>query len=213
MKLKGEFSPLHQIQKSSRSHISALKYGIPVALFLLIILLLNWPSIESYFKPPEQEQIEHIKPITPKIEGTTNQAKNLHFDGVDSHNQPYTLIAKEGFEFDDNHSELQAPHLTIKLNSGEIVTLSADKSNFERAQQKIELIGNVVVTHSSGYNFKTERAWIDLNDSSAIGHDPVRGYGPNGDIYSQEGFRLTEKGDKIKFMGRPELHILKESKK
>lgn len=213
MKLKGEFSPLHQIQKTSRSRIYNLKYVFPIALLLLIIILLNWPSIEVYFKAPEPEKIETTKPIPPKVEGTTNQAKNLHFDGVDSHNQPYTLIAKEGFEFDDSHSELQSPHLTLNLNSGEIVTLSADKSNFEKTKQKIELIGNVVVTHSSGYNFKTDRAWIDLNDSSAIGHDPVTGYGPNGDIYSQEGFQLTEKGDKIKFMGRPELHIRKGTNK
>lgn len=212
MKLKGEFSPLYQIQKVSRFRVYALKFGVPVALLIVVLLLLNWSSIESYFSAIELEKVEVLKQEAPKVEGATNQAKNLHFDGVDSNNQPYTLIAKEGFEFEDSHSELQDPHLTLKLNSGEVVTLSSNKAKFERSKQKIELIGNVVVTHSSGYNFKTEHAWIDLTDSSAVGHDPVTGYGPNGDIYSQAGFQLTEKGDKIKFMGRPELYIVKGAK-
>ncbi len=213
MKLKGEFLPLYQVKKPSRLGVQFLKFGVPITLLVLVFLILYWPSIEAYFNPTnKEEKIETITQPVPQAQGVTNQAKNLHFDGVDSHNQPYTLIANEGFEFEDTHSELKNPKLTLKLNSGEIVTLSAENAKYERSKQKVELIGNVVVTHSTGYNFRTDHAWIDLTDSSALGHDPVTGSGPNGEIYSQAGFQLTEKGDKIKFMGRPELHILKRGK-
>lgn len=212
MKLKADQSPSYPIKKASRSRFYLLKYGVPLVLLLIVILLLNWTTFETYFSQPEPI-VEPPKETVTKVEGTTNQAKELHFDGVDSHNQPYTLIAKEGFEFEDNHSELQEPNLTLKLNSGETVTLSAAFAKINRAEQLVELIGNVVVTHSTGYVFKTEHAWINLTDSSAFGDNPVTGKGPNGDIASQAGFKLTDKGDKIKFMGRPELHIQKGQNK
>lgn len=212
MKIKGDFEPLHRVQKSSRSRFFVLKYGIPLILLVLVLMLLNWQSIESYFDESKAPSIEPQIEVSEPLEGTTNQAKDLHFEGVDSNNQPYTLVAKEGFEFEDDHSELKNPHFDLKLNSGEAVTLSAERAKINRSDQKIELIGNVVVTHSTGYEFKTAHAWINLSDSSAYGSDPVTGTGPNGDISSQSGFKLTDKGKKIMFMGRPELFIVKGAK-
>lgn len=208
------FKPQLRVIKTSRKGIIWLKIGLPIILVLLISIMVFWPNVKTYFldKSNREDVLKTVQSKFNQKEGLTNQAKNIHFDGVDTNNQPYVLIAKEGVEYENNKSKLKYPHLTIHLNSGESVTLSATKSIFDRNTQILELTGNVVLTHSSGYHFSTEHAWANLADSSAYGHDPVTGTGPQGDIFAQTGFLLTEKGDKIKFMGRPELKIFKQEK-
>ena len=48
-------------------------------------------------------------------------------------------------------------------------------------------------------------AWIDLTKLQAYGDQYVHGEGPHGTIDAQGGFRLSDKEDKITFLGRPEL--------
>jgi lipopolysaccharide export system protein LptC len=210
MQLRGERQSNYRVKNPSRLGVVALKYGIPGALIFLVFLLFYWPSITSYLIQAPPEGTREIPKEPPIDEEALKRAKNLHFEGIDQHNQPYTLVAQEGVEFENSPSELQKPHLTLKLNSGETVTLTSDMAKFDRPQQKVELIGHVIVIHSSGHQFETSRAWIDLENSSAFGHDPVNGKGPNGQVYSHAGFQLTEKGDKIKLMGRPELYIMRD---
>lgn len=215
MKLKaGDSSLQHSFIKTSRRGIVGLKIVLPAVLVLILMVMIFWPHINEHLlsKKVDAEVINTVQKKFAQKQGLTNQAKNIHFDGVDSHQQPYVLVANEGVEYENNRSKLKMPVLTIHLNSGEIVTLSSEKSVYDRKKQLLELIGNVVLTHSTGYEFTTPHAWANLADSSAYGEDPVTGVGPQGDIFAQMGFLLTEKGDKIKFMGRPELKIFEGTK-
>lgn len=215
MKLKAGDSSLHHgFIKTSRKGIVGLKIALPIVLVLIVLVMVFWPHINEYYfsEKVDTEVINTVQKKFAQKQGLTNQAKNIHFDGIDSHQQPFVLVAKEGVEYEDSRSKLKKPILTIHLNSGEIVTLSSDKSVYDRKDQLLEMTGNVVLTHSTGYQFTTEHAWANLADSSAYGEDPVKGVGPQGDIFAQTGFLLTEKGDKIKFMGRPELKIFEGAK-
>lgn len=209
MKIPSNFTPSHRVIKTSRRRVAWLKIGLPILLISLISIMFFWQNINNYFvsTPRPDEVLKTVQSKFNQKKGLINQAKNIHFDGVDANKQAYVLIAKEGVEYENDKSKLRHPHLTIHLNSGETVTLSAKKSIYDRKTHLLEMIGNVTLTHSSGYHFTTARAWANLADSSAYGHDSITGTGPQGDIFAQTGFLLTEKGDKIKFMGRPELKI------
>lgn len=194
-----------------------LKRILPVMAMLLILLIAFWPNLYKWLSPPPAAPIvvstiaqnAQENPSKEK-EFAMNEARDIHFDGVDKSNQPYTLIAKQGTEFQEGTVELISPKLTIKLNSGEIVTLSSDKAILYKEQQKIELIDHVCLTHTTGYEFLTQRAWLDMESSAAFGHDPITGTGPQGQINAKGGFKLINKGEKVSFSGRPELLIHKE---
>ena len=97
------------------------------------------------------------------------------------------------------------PQLTLNLESGNIATLTATEGNYDKNKDLLMLKGEVVVTHSTGYQFITSLAWIDLTHSISYGNQPVQGEGPNGIINAKGGFQLSDKGDRVFFSGRPEL--------
>lgn len=192
-----------------------LKRILPIAAVILIGIIVFWPTIHKLLTPPPPPKIVSTiaqETLEKPNQSITNEARNLHFDGVDKNNQPYTLTAKEGTEFKEGTLELKKPELVIHLSSGQTVTLTANKAIFHKEQQKIELIDNVVLTHTTGFKFKTEKAWIDMTTSTAFGHDPITGTGPQGHIFAKGGFSLAKNGEKVSFIGRPELHITREAK-
>jgi hypothetical protein len=50
----------------------------------------------------------------------------------------------------------------------------------------------------------TQRAHLNVSDSTAEGHEPVEGHGPSGDI-TGEGFLILSKGETIIFTGQSSL--------
>ncbi|WP_010298578.1 LPS export ABC transporter periplasmic protein LptC [Candidatus Odyssella thessalonicensis] len=202
------------INSKQNKRRSKLKYILPTLTLLLIVIIAYWPHIHRWISPPPPPKIvPNLPPVSlekPK-ESVVNEAREIHFDGVDKSNQPYTLTAEQGTEFKEGTIELINPKLQLRLNSGQSVALIADKAVFYKEQQKIELINHVKLTHTTGYEFITEKAWLDMTSSTAFGHEPISGKGPQGKIFAKKGFKLTDKGEKISFMGRPELLIEKES--
>lgn len=171
-------------------------------------MMVFWPSITDYFEQPSSIQ-GYKKPVVKQE--TKSSAKDIRFYGADKSNQPYTLIADTGDENVSGIVFLKKPQLTLNLKSGNIATLTALDGDYDKKKNLVTLRGEVIVTHSLGYQFVTSLAWIDLVQSVAYGDKPVHGDGPNGIIDSHRGFRLSDNGDKVIFLGRPEL-ILKVRK-
>jgi len=214
--------PGDRFEHDSTKAINKYKY---VKGFLLVMasfafaITVFWPSVKSYFKTASSV-IPALSPLPTDLNKpkevmaheTKNSAQDIRFFGTDKSNQPYLLIADKGHE---NHSGivfLTKPQLTLTLQSGDIATLNATEGTYDKNKELIMLTGDVVITHSAGYQFVTSLAWIDLTKSIAYGDQLVQGEGPNGTIYAKGGFQLFDKGDKITFIGRPEL-ILKTGKK
>ncbi len=175
-----------------------------VAFFVIIF----WPSIKDYFKKIYPSVAAVSIPLTKSTSfesETKNSAKDIRFFGTDKSNQPYLLIADSGYENQSGIVFMTKPQLTLNLQSGNIATLTATKGDYDKNKELIKLIGEVVVTHSLGYQFVTSMAWINLTQLQAYGDQYVHGEGPHGIIDAQGGFRLSDKEDKITFLGRPEL--------
>ncbi len=203
------------MKKTMKRRSSRLKRLFPLTAIFIIILVVFWPNIQAMIKPKPTPVPTVVSTIAkkhqdnPPTEEITNEARDLHFEGVDKNNQPYTLTATQGTETKDGMIELLTPKLVMKLNSGSTVTLSSDKALYNKTAEKIELIDSVHLVHSTGYDFTTKRAWLDMASSIAFGHDPIQGSGPQGQLYAKEGFSLADKGNKISLKGRPELFIQK----
>lgn len=198
-------------------YAKATLLGIASIAFAVIIF---WPSLKDIFETPKESPKQVIEePVSfspPPLSSETgeaikNSAKDIRFHGTDKSNQPYVLVASDGNENEEEVVFLTKPQLTLTLKSGNIMTLTSLEGTYDKIKSLVMLKGEVVVTHSAGYQFVTSLAWIDLMQSMAYGDQKVTGEGPKGEIEANGGFKLSDKGDKILFLGRPEL-ILRNKK-
>ena len=183
--------------------VKAMKIVLPTIALLLIALIVAWPHIDV---PSSRFRIGFAG-LTVK-EADDPSMVNPRYLGSDDDDQPYSITAEIARRLAGNADviELDSPKADLLANDGTWLVLTANRGIYGREKEALDLIGNVVLYHDSGYEFLTEKAKIDLDKSSAEGDEPVRGQGPFGNLQA-EGFRLVDKGATIFFKGKSKLVI------
>lgn len=139
---------------------------------------------------------------------------NARFVGVDLKKQPFSItadIAKNLLK-DITQIELEMPKADITVSDGSWLVLTANSGVYNQKRKFLNLEGAVNLFHDSGYEFKTKKANIDLNQGIAISNEPVKGQGPFGQLQA-EGFRIENKGNKISFSGKSKLILFPKALK
>jgi len=133
---------------------------------------------------------------------------NPRYVGTDSDNQPFSITADLARNISDQGTRvtLVMPKADITLEDGTWLVLTANDGEYSRAEKTLNLAGEVNLYHDSGYEFRTERAAIDLTAGTAASNDPVEGQGPFGRLEAS-GFRMVNKGKVIHFLGRSKLTL------
>lgn len=203
---KHHFTPrmmLHDIQalKGRSRMIGRLKYTLPGIALMALLALIGWPQIQKWMHGHKPTLAQ-----TTPLPQTSITATRPEYKSTDNKNQPYTITADHGVETSFEKIQLTSPKMIMTLKSGGIVTLTATSGDFNKATNKMHLVGNVILTHSQGYNLHTSQAWIDCNEGDAFSTTPILGDGPAGTIEAN-GFRLTEKGAKISLIGKAKLYL------
>lgn len=201
---------LHDIQalKGRSRMIERLKYSLPGAALVALLILIGWPQVQkwAYAKQPTLAQTT----LVPK---TNNTATHPEYKSSDDKNQPYTITADHGVETSIEEIDLTNPKMEMHLRSGGMITLTSSTGKLNKITNQMHLSGRVTLTHSQGYFLETAQAWIDCNRGSAHGNSPVWGNGPAGSIEAK-GFRLAEQGTKVSFIGGTQLLLMsRESNK
>lgn len=185
------------------SFVRAMKFLLPTIALMLIGLIVAWPYIDV---PDSRFRIGFAN-LTVK-ESTDPSMVNPRYLGSDKEDQPYSVTAEIARKLAEaeNVVELDYPKADLSRNDGTWLVLTSDRGIYGRVAETLDLIGNVVLYHDSGYEFLTEKAKINLENGTAEGDVPVRGQGPFGNLQS-EGFRLVDKGKTIFFTGKSKLVI------
>lgn len=209
---KRNFSPrmmlhdIHALKVRSRK-IERLKYSLPGIALIALVTLISWPHLKKWMHASKPTLVQAAS-----IPVTNNTATRPEFKSTDNKNQPYTITADHGIETSVEEIHLINPKMVMHLKSGDQVTLTANSGKLNKATNKLHLEGKVTLTHSQGYAFQTAQAWIDCNQGSAHGDMPISGDGPTG-VIEANGFRLTERGTKVSFIGRTQLLLTGMGKK
>lgn len=187
--------------------VQMMKFILPMVALALVILVIAWPYLKSNdlsfrlnFAALNAGQTEDPAMVNPR------------YLGVDKDNQAYSItadLARKLTEEDDD-VELEMPKADIALEDGTWLVLTAENGIFRRLKKTLDLTGAVNLFHDSGFEFRTDKAQVDLESGTATGNVAVRGQGPFGDIYA-EGFRLTDKGKTILFTGKSKLIIYRNA--
>jgi len=181
--------------------VSLMKFVLPGLAVTVMGAMMLWPQI----KARTDQFVVGFATLDPR-ETDPRTLVNPRFLGLDDKEQPYTLIARSAEEHSDdpNLVDLDNPQGDILLNEGRWVALNGDTGLYSKQDRTLDLWGNVTLYRDDGFEFKSETAHLNLDDSSGHGDDPVKGQWPDGTIQS-EGFELIDGGAVINFTGHANL--------
>ena len=183
--------------------VQMMKYLLPAVAMVLVALVAVWPHLKT------KDNSFRIGFAALKARETGDPSMvNARYVGSDKNDQLFSITADlvRNAMKDAATVELVMPKADITLEDGSWLVLTAEAGVFNRAAKTLELAGAVNLFHDSGYEFRTERITIDLDNGSAVGTEPVEGQGPFGDL-SGEGLVLRDKGKTIIFTGKARLFI------
>ena len=181
--------------------VSLMKLVLPLLALVVIALVIAWPHLDTTdirfrigFAASQLNDAEDPSMINPRYVGT------------DKDNQPFALTADlaRSLAGPGTQVELEMPKADITTQDGTWLVLTAENGIYAREAKTLKLDGKVNLFHDQGYEFRTNRAQIDLTAGTASGNDPVEGQGAFGHL-TANGFQLTDKGRTIQFHGKSKL--------
>ena len=131
---------------------------------------------------------------------------NARYVGTDKNDRAFSVTADLARKIESNVTsfELEMPKADISLDNGTWLVLTAETGLYDSTNSTLDLAGAVNLYHDSGYEFRTQKAAIDLKKRVAAGNETVNGQGPFGNLKA-EGFRLIDRGKTIYFTGRAKV--------
>lgn len=127
-----------------------------------------------------------------------NIMANPHYQGVDSKNRPYTVMADKAMQLDKDTVKLDKIRADIALEKGIWIAMNADTGTLNMITKQLELTGNIDVFYDNGYEFRTSHVNVDIQKGSAYGDAYVEGQGPIGTLKAK-GFSVSSHGNSIRF--------------
>ena len=189
--------------------VGILRVALPATALVLLVLLGLWPQLRGSddrfqvgFANLKPDAVENLSMV------------NARYQGIDKRNNPFAVTADKGTEEDPKNGVvvLDNPKADFVTQSGAGVYIEARLGTYYQHEQWLDLEGDVNLYHDQGYELHTQRARINLKDSSAEGHDLVTGKGPQGRL-DGKGFRITDEGRKIVVTGQSGMTLKKAGQK
>lgn len=186
-----------------RRFVSLMKFVLPLSALGLALLVFVWPNLSG----DDLGFRLDFSSADYAVDGTV-QMTEPHFVGVDENGQPFAVSANQATRPADNPDmiALDSPQADLTSSEGEWIAMTAEKGNYDRMAETIELVGSVSLYSASGLEFHTERAEIDLAAGVASGDEPVDGQGPWG-LIKATGFRYARSDGRLEFFGRPHMTL------
>ncbi len=183
--------------------VGIMKVLLPSMAALLLGLVVVWPKLAFDDK---RFQIGFAKLSSKAVESLAMQ--NARYFGLDESNRPFAVTSEQAVQEPGNSDliHLQAPKADFTSTSGANIVVDGATGLYHQAAKTLDLSGGVNLFHDSGYELHTPTATIDLAHNSALGTDPVEGFGPQGRIESM-GFALAGMGKEIIFTGKAHLSL------
>ncbi|MEN8236270.1 MAG: LPS export ABC transporter periplasmic protein LptC [Pseudomonadota bacterium] len=191
-----------------RFWVTPVKFGFPVLATIILALVLFWPKVQELSGKKPKSGIQktiHSKRVL------ENELQRPRMKSLNSKGRAYMVQAVNAVQANGEHAELSGklnrPHGEMELDDGSLLEFWADKGNFSQQDNLLHLSGNVHITTSKGYDFRTQSADFDFVNNQGEGHEPVTGIGPTRENIEAQGFKITGKGDDIQFLGQTRLTL------
>lgn len=176
-----------QMRTYSRT-VQWMKVVLPVGAILLIGLIF-FVGRDRFESTPTQQVINAA------ALGAGLKLENPRFAGVTSDGDPFVVTALSALPDGamPDRVELEKPKAELRLDDGLSLTVQAISGEMFRAQERLNLDGDVVLLTSDGYRADARRVELDLAKRIAVLPDPVVATGPRGGIQA-DSLRIEQIG-------------------
>lgn len=202
------------------SRVQFLRRTFPVLAGVLLVLVVMWPLLNelhlNYRSKLSQTRlkVEEIALTMPAAgQPLQLQIKKPEYIGKDENGRPYTVTAdkvvQDGMKPGASIMNLEQPTASMILDdtSREKINVEANTGLYNPDTRTLDLDGDVVITHSTGYKLNAENLHVNLSEGRSQTEQPVSGDGPNGTL-SGEKLELLDKGEHIILHGKSKVTLL-----
>jgi len=190
-------------------YVSFMKFMLPAIALVLVALIFLWPQI----KVVDSRFSISFKNIR-ATDAEDPSMINARFVGTDDKNQPFSITADlaKNVVLNSSSVELEMPKADIGIKDGTWLVVTSNTGLYDQKAKILKLNGAVNLFHDTGYEFNTEKAYIDLGKGIATSNVKITGQGPFGTL-TAEGFRIENKGNHFFFTGKAKLIIQPNARK
>lgn len=179
--------------------------GFLWTMIALVVILLVYLASDDKTTDGARIVFSQIK----QMDDIQNIMKNPYYHGLDKNNMPYTVIASQAIQQDADTVLLEKIQADMETKGGKWLALHADNGMYKNSSKLLTLTKNVDMFYEGGYEFRSERAVVDIGKGSASGDVPVTGQGPMGTLRADR-FTVQNRGSLITFQGAVKVVIYRE---
>lgn len=176
---------------------------LPAAALLLLAAIALWPELD---RGEDRARLSYRLGAVP---GGV-QVIAPRYDSVDREGRPFTVtadLARQEGAAEVLH--LLRPRADLFTATGWLL-LEAESGRYDRPAGRLDLSGGVTVWEDRGTMLTTERASVFTAEGTAEGDRPVAAQGPFGILDAAGGFRITGRGEVVRFLG-PARMVLEDA--
>jgi lipopolysaccharide export system protein LptC len=164
-------------------------------LITIIIALLVWIASDM-----SDDKARIVFAGITKSEALQNIMQSPFYQGVDTKNRPYTIIAETATQLDKETVVLHKIHADMMVSEGVWVAMTAGEGEMNIKNKQLALQSGVDIFYDKGFEFRTDHANIDITKGSAYADSAVEGQGAMGTIKADR-FSATQHGNIMRFEG------------
>jgi len=193
------------MDRTYSSFVKKLRWILPVFAAIILGMLMVWPKIEMEISERRFAPSTLDKAALQQA-ATENRLLNADFSSTDSSGRPFTLLATEALQQNENPDAiiLQNPNGSLKTSETETLNATSKHGLYAQAAQHLTLNEDVVLTRSDGTTMKTETLFVDLKTQDSKTDAPVVIDGPQGHLTAQ-GMDMKSGGAVTIFTGPAKL--------
>lgn len=128
------------------------------------------------------------------------------YEGTDKAGRPYRITGAKATQASDTLIVIDTVEGQL-TTSDSFVSVTADRAEYAKDREAIELIGAVNVISGKGYMFQTPQATVDLQTQEVRGNERITGEGPMGNLLAT-GFEIRDNGNRIRFGGQGRVTVV-----
>jgi lipopolysaccharide export system protein LptC len=191
-------------EKHSR-RVSFLKGLILRLIIGLTLVIIIWPFVSKHFGSSSKIDFQNDadKKTVSQPSGQPVMLKP-NFFGNDDNGQPYNITSDSGMSLSENRTVLNNLTAEMALKDGSRIKLRSVRGDYANKDKRLILNDGVIIDTDSGYELKTNSAYVKLNENMATGSEKVHITGNLGEI-DANGFTIRNSGDEIELFGGVDL--------
>ncbi len=185
--------------------LAVVRRALPIAACLLLAAIVLWPEFNR-----TEERLRVQINLAAQVAPESMRVAQPRYRGLDEQGRPYNVTADAATQAgaSQNILDLSNPRADQFLGAEAWVMLESLTGRFDRANNRLDLAGDVTFWHDNGTRMRTAQALVRINAGYAEGDAPVAAQGPFGTLTS-EGFRIIDRGQVVIFTGH--AHTVLES--